>query len=37
MFINVKDFRILFYSFYIRKNLKNKPKTTLKSYAKTLK
>jgi hypothetical protein len=37
MFINIKDFWILFYSFYIKKNLKNKLKTTLKFYIKTLK
>jgi hypothetical protein len=37
MFINVKDFWILLYSLYTRKNLKNKPETTLKFYVKTLK
>jgi hypothetical protein len=35
MFINIKDFRILLYSFYTKKNSKNRLKTTLKFYIKT--
>jgi hypothetical protein len=35
MFTNVKDFQILFYSLCIRKNLKDRLTTTLKSYAET--
>jgi hypothetical protein len=35
MFTNIKDFRILLYNFYTKKNLKDRLKTTLKSYTKT--